>query len=62
LVERTLEERNLLEFISEKPDFGRTSVERTLEEFNFGTNRTLLQPDFGKTDFGRKEFGRKDFF
>jgi hypothetical protein len=50
-------------------------VERKWVEFNFGANRTLVEPDFvskemeriqfwrewSKLDFGRSEFGITDF-
>jgi hypothetical protein len=46
-------------------------VERNLVEYPLGANRTLVEPDFGRTtlveyipanpDFGRKDFGRKEF-
>jgi hypothetical protein len=32
-----------------------------LVELNFKANRTLVEPDFGRTDFGRKDFGRTEF-
>jgi hypothetical protein len=42
-----------------------TLVERNLIEFNFGANRTLVEPDFGRTwsklAFGRTDFGRTVF-
>jgi hypothetical protein len=32
-----------------------------LIEFHFGANRTLAEPDYGRTDFGSKDFGKTEF-